>query len=130
MRTPILQKHGDGRRAAAVFGLFDIRNLEPHAGALRRRCLGKQRREKGQQETRGYTEHRGFLAKRARGLQGSMDFSAMTRTAMMMMISKSRSDKLPALLPPAKLCCTWRERAASFAKSSSLIGQTSLSTFL
>lgn len=45
--------------------------------------------------------------------------NAITNTAMMMMISRSRSDRLPAR-PAAKLFCIWRERAASFVKSSSL----------
>src|SRR5712672_3212217 len=60
VRAPILQKHSDGRGAAAVFRLFDIGNVEPNARAFRRRCLAEQRRKKAQQEARKDEEHRFF----------------------------------------------------------------------
>src|SRR5260370_630484 len=44
MSAPVLQEHRNSRRAAAVFALSHIRNLEPHARTGRRRCLSKQRR--------------------------------------------------------------------------------------
>lgn len=48
VRAPILEEHGNGRRAAAFFSLFDEGNIEPHTRGLLgtcRRDASEQRRE-------------------------------------------------------------------------------------
>lgn len=46
MRAPILEEHGNRRRAAAFFGLFDEGNIEPHTRGL----LGTYRRDATEQD--------------------------------------------------------------------------------
>lgn len=46
VRAPILEEHGNGRRAAAFFSLFDEGNIEPHTRGL----LGTCRRDATEQE--------------------------------------------------------------------------------